>query len=63
MKRATGGVLDLAALAQLHRPRTREELRAAVHELTARGMTDYAIAAATGLAVEQVRRVLGERRP
>jgi len=30
-----------------HRPQTREEMRAAVHELRSRGMTDYGIAHAT----------------
>lgn len=46
-----------------HRPQTRDELRVAVHELASRGYTDYGIAAATGLAVEQVRRMIGEPRP
>lgn len=46
--------------AQQHRPQSRDEMRAAVHELAAGGMTDYGIAHATGLAVEQVRRLLGE---
>ncbi len=63
MRRSTiGGALGLRELALLHRPRTRDELHVAVHELAARGMTDYGIAAATGLAVEQVRRLIGEPR-
>lgn len=44
-----------------HRPQTREDMRAAVHDLEHCGWTDYAIAHATGLAVEQVRRLIGER--
>ena len=35
-------------------------MRAAVDELRQRGMTDYGIAHATGLAVEQIRLLLGE---
>lgn len=57
-----GDQLGMRELAMLHRPRTRDEMRVAVHELANRGMIDYGIAAATGLAVEQVRRVLGEVR-
>lgn len=55
-----GGTLDLEALRLLHRPRTTAELRAACMEMHARGMGDHTIAMATGLAVEQVRRLLGE---
>lgn len=57
-----GGVLDYAALTgrDRHRPATREEMQIAVFEMAARGMTDYGIAAATHLSVEQVRRMLGE---
>lgn len=62
MRRSIGGPLDYSVLAALNRPRTRDEMRIAVHELAARGMDDYTIAAATGLAVEMVRRMLGERR-
>jgi hypothetical protein len=60
--RSIPGRLDYAALTgrELNRPQTREEMRAAVHELRSRGMSDYGIAHATGLAVEQVRRLLGE---
>lgn len=43
-----------------HLPHTHDEMRAAVHELATRGMTDYGIAAATRLSVEQVRRLLSE---
>jgi len=65
-----GGSLDLASLialygddtgARRHAPRTREEIRAAVHEMRSRGLGDHEIAQATGLAVEQIRRVLGEQ--
>lgn len=55
-----GGRLDLHALALLHCPQTRDEMRVAVHELASRGMTDHTIAVATGLAVEIVRRMLGQ---
>lgn len=60
-----GGVLGLAALDALsgrdrHRPQDAATMRAAVHELRSRGYSDHTIAAATGLSVEYVRRVLGE---
>jgi len=62
-----GGTLGLEALAALagrerNRPQSRDEMRAAVQELASRGMSDHTIASATGLAVEQVRRILGEAR-
>lgn len=38
-----------------------EEQVRAIHRLAADGFTDHGIAAATRLAVEQVRRILGER--
>lgn len=62
IRAAIGGALDLAALSgrEFHGPRTGAEIRAAVHELAARGMSDYDIAHATDLAVELVRRMLGE---
>lgn len=56
-----GGPLDLAALAKLHTPKTTDELRVACHELRARGYSDHAIAHATGLSAEAVRRLLAER--
>lgn len=43
-----------------HRPQSRDDMRAAVREMAATGMTDHTIAAATCLSVEQVRRLLGE---
>jgi len=52
---------DYAKLARLNRPKTRDEMRAAVHELANRGMSDHTIAAVTQLSVEMVRRMLGER--
>lgn len=66
MTRSIGGTLILDALAQLsgrdrHRPQTRDEMRAAIHGMASGGMSDYGIARATGLSVEQVRRLLGER--
>ena len=65
--RNIGGILDLKALEALygrdkHRPQSREEMRAAVHEMRSRGMSDYGIAAATELSVEIVRQMLGEAR-
>jgi hypothetical protein len=56
------GAIDYAALARLNRPRDREAIRAAIHELASRGMGDYEIASACELAVEQVRRMLAEPR-
>jgi len=41
---------------------TREEQRAAIHRLSSSGMSDYGIASATQLSVEQIRVILGERR-
>jgi DNA-binding CsgD family transcriptional regulator len=38
-----------------------DEQRAAIHRLANSGMSDYTIAAATGLSVEMVRVILGER--
>jgi len=63
--RRIGGTLGVESLAALsgrerHRPQTRDEMRVAVHEMAARGMTDQTISTATGLSVEQVRRVLSE---
>lgn len=40
-------------------PKTHDAMRAAVHEMAARGMSEHAIAGATKLSVEQVRRMLG----
>lgn len=66
MRRTTiGGVLDYAALVgnrDQHRPKSRDEMRCAVAELARRGWSDHTIAASVGLAVEQVRRLLGEHR-
>jgi orotate phosphoribosyltransferase-like protein len=45
-----------------HRPQTIDEMRCACHELASRGYTDGAIASATGLSTEAVRRLIGERR-
>ncbi len=57
-----GGPLDLAALARLHfHALSHEEQTAAIRRMSADGMTDYGISHATGLAVEQVRRILAEQ--
>jgi DNA-binding CsgD family transcriptional regulator len=40
----------------------REEQRAAIHRLSAAGMSDYTIAAATMLSVEMIRAILGARK-
>jgi hypothetical protein len=52
---------DYLQAARLNRPKSREDIRAAVHELGGRGFGDYEIARACELHVEQVRRILGER--
>lgn len=53
--------LDYASMAALHRPRTRDEMRVAIHELASRGLGDHEIAQACELAVERARRILAER--
>ena len=53
---------NYAARAQLHRPRTREEARAAAQRLLAEGFSDHGVAAALGVAIEEVRRMLAERK-
>jgi hypothetical protein len=40
---------------------TPDEQAAAIRRLSSAGMSDYGIASATGLAVEQVRAIIGER--
>jgi hypothetical protein len=40
---------------------TRQEQAQAIHRLAAEGWSDYGICHATQLAIEQIRRVLGER--
>jgi hypothetical protein len=42
-----------------HAPKTLEEARLAAQRLVAEGYSDHGVAAALGLAVEQVRRLLG----
>jgi hypothetical protein len=41
---------------------THQEQRAAIQRMSAGGMSDYIIAAATALSVEMIRRVLAELR-
>jgi hypothetical protein len=40
---------------------TRQEQAQAIHHLAAEGWSEYGISHATQLAIEQIRRVLGER--
>jgi hypothetical protein len=39
-----------------------EEQRAAIHRLADSGVSDYGCAAATGLSVEMIRAILGEKK-
>jgi DNA-binding NarL/FixJ family response regulator len=40
---------------------SRDEQRSAIQRLATSGMSDHTIAAATGLSVEMIRTILGER--
>ena len=61
--RTVAGVLDQAALARLHfQELDREQQAAGIRGLAADGYGDHAIACATGLSVELIRRVIGEQR-
>jgi hypothetical protein len=61
--RRIGGSLDTAALSRLHfHTLDREQQADAIRRLAADGQGDRTIAQATGLSVEQVRRVLADRR-
>jgi len=73
MNRSIGGTLDMSALAQLaglhdnkrmahFNAMTSEQKADAVRQMAAAGMSDYGVASATGLAVEFVRRLIGEVR-
>jgi hypothetical protein len=42
---------------------TPDEQRAAIHRMHRAGMGDYTLAAATGLSVEMIRRILGPTEP
>lgn len=50
---------DYHERAQRHAPKTIDEARAAAHQMLAEGHSAYGIASALGLAIEQVRRLLG----
>lgn len=76
MRRSIGGKLDLtvlSALAGTVAPDTnrmahfhalaREQQAEAIRRLAATGMSEHSMAHATGLAVEQIRRVLAEQAP
>jgi hypothetical protein len=54
------GPSDHTRLATLNRPRDDQATRLAIHERRVREMSDYEIAAAIGLSIEYVRRVLAE---
>jgi hypothetical protein len=55
--------IDIETLGRtLHRPRTAAEMRAAIAEMAARGMGAYEIAGASGLSVEEVRRLVALHR-
>jgi hypothetical protein len=49
---------QLVAGATNHKPQDAETMRAAIHELRARGFGDHEIAGATQLSVDYVRRIL-----
>jgi len=62
--RSIGGKLDAAGLARLHFiTLDRGQQAQSVRRMAASGQSDHAIAAATGLAVEMVRRTLADREP
>jgi DNA invertase Pin-like site-specific DNA recombinase len=55
------GVLDTAALARMHfHALSRQEQAQAIRRLAASGQGEHTIALATGLSVEQIRRILAE---
>jgi enhancing lycopene biosynthesis protein 2 len=57
-----GGALDMAALARLHfTVLSRAEQEAAIRRLAAAGQGEHTIAHATGLSIEEIRRVLTEK--
>jgi transposase-like protein len=47
--------------AELYKPQTIDEARAAAHRMLDEGYSDHGIAAALGVAIEEVRRMLAER--
>jgi transposase len=51
-----------AARAKQHAPKTIEEARTAAQRLLAEGYSDHGAAAALGVSVEEIRRMLGERK-
>jgi len=61
MTRRIGGALNADALARLHfHALDRVEQAQAIRRLAATGQGEHTIACATGLSVEQIRRVLAE---
>lgn len=65
-RRTIGGVLDRGAMDALygrdrHRPTDRETMRAAVHELSGRGLTPSDIGQALSLSLGAVLDLLGQR--
>ena len=61
MSSRTAETAETTDLAQLHRPRDRNALRAAAHELSSRGLTPRDIASALQLGEAAVRDLLGRR--
>jgi transposase len=53
-------VESYAIRAKQHAPKTIEEARAAAQRLLAEGYNDHGAAAALGVSVEQIRRMIGE---
>jgi hypothetical protein len=54
---------DYRDLALKYRPRSAAEMRCAIHEMASRGMGPHEIATAAGLAVTEIRRILGYMNP
>ena len=51
---------DYATRSVQHRPQTIEEMREASRRMLAEGYSDHGVGAALGIAVEQVRRLMGD---
>ena len=53
-------ITDYTARAQQHRPKSIEDLRNTANAMLLEGYSDHGVAAALGVAVEQVRRLVGQ---